>query len=343
MATRVAINGFGTIGKRVADAVAAMPDMRVVGITKTRPTAEAWLAASRHFPLYGVAPEHVSALTDAGLQVEGTLSDLLQQADVVVDCSPGKKGAANVAAYEAAKVKAIFQGGEKHAVAGFSFNALVNYKQALGRSKARVVSCNTTGLIRTLFPLHKTFGIDHAHAVIVRRGADPSDSESGPINAIEPVLQLPSHHGPDVATVLEGLSITTMAVAVPTTLMHVHAIQVDLTRPPKGLDAVLDAWQHTPRVMLVRGDRGVVSTAQVMEQARDLGRQRSDLQEIALWEDGIALDGHKLYYYQAIHQESNVVPENIDCIRALHGKVKDQTESMRLTDKVLGLSTSTYP
>ena len=32
---KVAINGFGTIGKRVADAVDSHDDLEVVGVTKT--------------------------------------------------------------------------------------------------------------------------------------------------------------------------------------------------------------------------------------------------------------------------------------------------------------------
>ena len=36
----VAINGYGTIGKRVADAVAAQDDMKVIGVSKTRPNYE---------------------------------------------------------------------------------------------------------------------------------------------------------------------------------------------------------------------------------------------------------------------------------------------------------------
>ena len=32
----VAINGFGTIGKRVADAVAAQDDMKVIGVSKKK-------------------------------------------------------------------------------------------------------------------------------------------------------------------------------------------------------------------------------------------------------------------------------------------------------------------
>ena len=33
MAIRVGINGYGTIGKRVADAVASQKDMKLIGVT----------------------------------------------------------------------------------------------------------------------------------------------------------------------------------------------------------------------------------------------------------------------------------------------------------------------
>ena len=52
MAMKVAINGFGTIGKRVADAVAAQADMEIVGVTKTGPSFGCELAVRRGFPLY---------------------------------------------------------------------------------------------------------------------------------------------------------------------------------------------------------------------------------------------------------------------------------------------------
>ncbi len=37
----VGINGYGTIGKRVADAVAAQDDMKIAGVTKRTPNFEA--------------------------------------------------------------------------------------------------------------------------------------------------------------------------------------------------------------------------------------------------------------------------------------------------------------
>ena len=47
---KVAINGFGTIGKRVADAVDAQDDMEVIGVTKTGPSFGCELAIKKGFP-----------------------------------------------------------------------------------------------------------------------------------------------------------------------------------------------------------------------------------------------------------------------------------------------------
>jgi glyceraldehyde-3-phosphate dehydrogenase/erythrose-4-phosphate dehydrogenase len=38
---KVAINGYGMIGKRVADAVAAQPDMKVIRVPPTKPSHDA--------------------------------------------------------------------------------------------------------------------------------------------------------------------------------------------------------------------------------------------------------------------------------------------------------------
>ncbi len=55
---KVAINGYGTIGKRVADAVAAQPDMEVIGVSKTSVSAEAYIAKERGYPLYIAEDRH---------------------------------------------------------------------------------------------------------------------------------------------------------------------------------------------------------------------------------------------------------------------------------------------
>ena len=342
MTIRVGINGYGTIGKRVADAVAAQDDMEIIGVTKTSPSFGCDLAVRKGYPLYCTFddPDRIAAFAESGYDCKGGLKDLLSVCDVVIDCSPGKVGAANLEKYDAAGVRSIFQGGEKHDLTGMSYTSSANHAANMGARTTRVVSCNTTGLSRTLVPLHEhclELGGISVNCVMIRRAADPGDSSKGPINAIKPVLKVPSHHGPDVMTVEPGIDITSLAVAVPTTIMHVHAITVQL---PEGhglsTESILEMWGNAPRVLIMNGAKTrITTTAEVMELARDIGRTWGDLHEIFVWEDGVSLLGDTLYYFQAIHQESDVIPENVDAIRALMGKEGDWRASVAKTDAAI--------
>src|SRR3972149_842171 len=230
MPAKVAINGYGTIGKRVAAAVSRQDDMRIVGVSKMKPNYEARMAVERGYALYATTKDVLPKFEKAGMKVQGTLDDLLKEAD----------------------------------------------------------------------------------------------------------LEMPSHHGPDVQSVLPTVNIHTIALKVPTTIMHVHAVSVELKRTTTAKD-VLDVWRRTPRVKFFRGAEGVASTAQIMEVARNLSRNRADLYEIALWEDGVHVVGNTLYYFQAVHQESDVVPENVDAIRAMMEIERDGKASRTKTDRSLGM------
>ena len=94
---RVAINGFGTIGKRVATAVQAQPDMIVSGVTKTGPSHGCALANRFGIPLYCTddSPDRIRSFDGSEYSVSGGLSDLLSVSDVVIDCAPGKVGQKN--------------------------------------------------------------------------------------------------------------------------------------------------------------------------------------------------------------------------------------------------------
>ena len=338
MRVRVGINGFGTIGKRVADAVAKQPDMELVGVAKTRPSYEARRAMEKGYPLYitgGGNPEEFRA---AGLPIAGTIHDLLGKVDLIVDASPDKVGQENRKLYEAAGVRAIFQGGEKADVAEASFNALANYAVCRGKKTLRVVSCNTTGIARAAAVLRERWGVDHWEVTLVRRAADPAETKKGPINGIMPTFQLPSHHGPDVQTILPDLHIATMATVVPTTLMHVHVNHVRLTRAPKDAKEVTDAFRRTPRFRVFAPWEHADGTPQVMEYARDRGLGFNDMMENVLWDEGVRLDNRDAYFFQAIHQESIVVPENVDAIRAAMDIEPDGRASILKTDRAIGLS-----
>ena len=341
---KVGINGYGTIGKRVAEAVTLQDDMEIVGIVKTKPTYEIRGALDAGFPVFASTKAKIPFFEEKGIKVSGVTEELVDISDVIIDCTPGKLGVNNMEMYQKYSTKAIWQGGEKHAPIGVSFNALTNYSSSINQDYVRVVSCNTTGLARTLFPIIQKYGIDNVQAVMVRRSGDPKDSDRGPINSIEPVLTVPSHHGPDVQTVIEGINIQTMAVKVPTTIMHVHCIIAELDTEP-NVENIISMWEATPRINLFEGFfnsdgnkiRNLPGTAEIMELARDSLYTRGDLNQIVVWKDGVHAFGKKLYYYQAIHQESDVIPENIDAIRAMFNLESDNMKSISKTNKALGI------
>jgi glyceraldehyde-3-phosphate dehydrogenase (NAD(P)) len=332
----VAINGYGTIGKRVADAVAAQPDMAVAGVAKTSPNHEAMTALERGFDLYTAIPERADRFAAADLETAGPVEELVELADIVVDATPSGVGAENQSLYEAHDTPALFQGGEDANVADVSFTARANYDAARDAEYVRVVSCNTTGLCRLLTPLAEAYGIEKVRTTLVRRGGDPSQTSRGPINDILPdPVEIPSHHGPDVQTVMPDVDIDTLGLKVPATLMHMHSVSVTLSAQPETHE-IRDLLASEDRMLLVPEFWDIDGTGPLKEYALDRGRPRGDIWENAIWRESITTEGRDLYLFQAIHQESDVVPENIDAIRAVT-ETADVNESMTRTNEALGL------
>lgn len=334
---RVAVNGYGVIGKRVADAVALQDDMELAGVADVAADYRIQVALARGYPIYAAASERRAEMEAAGIPIAGDLDALVERADLVVDCAPKKVASANHDRYRAAGVKVIWQGGEKHELAGYSFVAQVNYAGALGRDAARVVSCNTTALCRVFGALHSRGLIKKARAVLMRRATDPWESHlGGMINTIVPETSVPSHQGPDARTVIPDLPITTVAAAGPFNLSHMHFAMVETTRPV-DLDELRAILFATPRIAFVRASEGLSAPNAVIELMRDLGRPRADMWEVAVWEDALAAQDGDLHLTFQVHNEAIVIPETIDCIRALIELERDPTTSIEKTDRALGI------
>jgi len=331
---KIAVNGYGTIGKRVADAVRAQEDMEVIGISKTKPNYEAALAHQLGYDIYAPT-ENIEAFKKAGISTAGSIEEMLEKSDLVVDCTPGGVGEKNKPMYEKIGIKAIWQGGESHTISGFSFNAESNYEQALGRDLTRVVSCNTTGLCRVVTSIDNKLGVNKVRAAITRRAVDPNDIKKGPVNAIvlHPV-KIPSHHGPDVQSVLSHINITTTAVVVPTTLMHVHTVNMEVNNDCTAED-IKKIYSSQSRMRFI--ENGITSTAEIIEVARDIGRPRNDMWENCIWSESLTVTEKELYFFQAIHQESITIPENVDAIRAMMELESNGMKSIEKTNKALGL------
>jgi glyceraldehyde-3-phosphate dehydrogenase (NAD(P)) len=336
-AVRVAVNGYGVIGKRVADAVAKQGDMRLAGVVDVVTDWRTRIAHGKGIPLFGAAPEPADAMRNAGLNVVGTLEDLLGEVDVIVDCTPKKVAAANVATYRRRGIKFVVEGGEKHSVTGHSFVAEANYQSALGRESTRVVSCNTTSVVRTLIALKRAGLLRKARGTLLRRATDPWEShEGGIMNTLVPEAEIPSHQGPDAQTVDPQLDVLTMAVKVPETLAHLHYWSVEMTRAASK-EEVLAAFRTSTRIALIRYGDGLPALNAVKELMSDAGRPRADLYEVALWEDMLKVQGGELFYAYMVDNQAIVIPETIDAIRALTGAADDAAASIARTNAALGI------
>ncbi|OGI15639.1 glyceraldehyde-3-phosphate dehydrogenase [Candidatus Micrarchaeota archaeon RBG_16_49_10] len=341
MKPKVVVNGIGAIGKRVAHAVRLQKDMELVGISDVSPTSTLKTNLEPEGPLHGTdlycsVPDMIEKLRK-DMYVKGTLPDLLKSGtvDLVIDCTPEGIGAKNKETYERFGVKSIFQGGEKAGIAEMTFNTFVNYEQAFGKSCVRVPSCNTTSLARTMWAIDNRIGIESVFVSLVRRAVDPWNPSKGPINSIVPD-DVPSHHGPDLKTIMPNLNIMTMAVKVPTTLTHVHVVSATLKRD-STTEEVKKVFSETPRITLLKKKDGYTSTSEIIERYRDLGRPRYDMPEVAIWDELVSVIGNKLFWNHAVHSESIVIPENIDCIRAMFGLEKDKWECVKRTNESLGI------
>jgi len=334
---RVAVNGYGVIGKRIADAVVAQDDMELVGVADVVNDWRVRVAVAKGYPVFASTREAADSMRAAGISVAGILDDVIQQVDVVCDATPKKVAAANLEKYRAAGIKSIFQGGEKHSLTGHSFVAQANYATAIGRDTTRVVSCNTTSIVRTLGALKDAGLLKKARGVLIRRATDPWESDhTGVMNTVVPETVIPSHQGPDAQTVIPDLDVVTIAVVAAHTTSHLHAWSVELTRPATK-EEVLAAFHEAPRIAFLRATDGVVALNSTLEMMADLGRPRGDMWEVGLWEDSLTVKGNELFYNYQVYNQAIVIPETIDAIRALIGIEKEAMASIAKTDQALGL------
>ena len=334
---KVAINGYGTIGRRVADAVLKQDDMTLIGVSKRNPDFRCGEAKERKIPIYSI-DENAEDFETAGYQIKGDVQDLLREADVVIDCAPKAQGSKNLETYKKfPKLKAVFQGGEDHDMCEVSFNSQSNYDQAVGKKFVRVVSCNTTALCRLISQLRKKYSLKKIRVAIARRSADPGQGKKRMrMNAWEPSLKYPTHHAVDVTKVIPDLKISSLAGVAPMTIMHGHMIFVEFEQPPASKEEVIDQLASNSRIKIVSSEQGFSSTAEIKDYATSNGR-KGNIYEICVWKESLDLDADgELGLQIAIDQQADVIPENIDAIRAMF-ETATAEESIEKTNKSLGI------
>lgn len=334
---KVAVNGYGVIGKRVADAVSVQDDMELSGVCDVSSDWRIKVAMVNKYNVYAFDSDSQEKMNEAEIDVKGRLDDLLEISDIVVDCTPKKIAAQNIELYKKIKLKFIVHGGEKHETTGHSFSAENNYESALDRESTRVVSCNTTSIIRTLSALKRAGLLKKARGTLLRRATDPWESHlNGIMNTLVPEKDIPSHQGPDAQTVDPELDVITMAVKVPETLSHLHYWSVQLTRKATK-EEVLAAFNTSTRTAFIKYADGLSANNAVKELMLGLNRPYGDMYEVALWEDMLKVVDDELFYAYLVDNQAIVIPETIDAIRALTGIEREAQKSIEKTNLSLGV------
>jgi glyceraldehyde-3-phosphate dehydrogenase (NAD(P)) len=335
--TKVGVVGYGVIGQRLADGVSQQGDMDLVGVVDIAPTLSirAMFDSGQPYPLYVLSDENRPSFQAEGMPIQGTLSDLLSQVDIVLDATPGGVGIKNKELYKARKVKAIFQGGEKNDVADVFFHGYANYEKGLGKDYLKLTSCNTTGFVRAVDCLDRAAGVERVVITIIRRVADPGDSHRGLVD-VALVEKVPNHQAKDLMLIMPHVEATGLLVHVPTTHGHIISLLATPKRKIK-VDEALELFNRHPRIKVVEIAKGFNSNAALFRYARDRGNKRADMYEIAVFKETVVLSGDNLFFTINVPQEAVVTPETIDGIRAALSLQIKREEAVRLTNKYLGL------
>ena len=148
----VFVNGYGSIGSRIAEFIKDDSEINVIGVGKHSPDEKVDLAIKNGFSVY-VPQKKIDDFKN--YNVSGSIESILSECDLVIDASPEGNGFVNKKnLYEPNNIMAIYQGGETiygdNAVSDLIFNSRVNYKKVFQKKHVMQGSCNVTGMGKIL-------------------------------------------------------------------------------------------------------------------------------------------------------------------------------------------------
>ena len=326
---RVFINGYGSIGSRIATFLLDDPQVEIVGVGKHSPDSNVTRAISNGHDVY-VPESRLDAFND--YKIRGTIESALQKSDIVIDASPGGSGYENkIKLYEPNNIPAIYQGGESitgpRAVSDIIFNSRINYDSAKNKKHVMQGSCNVTGMGRILMPILTTYRsvVSRIDVVLVRRWADIEQTSKDVPDTIE-MTQSP-HHGEDVMAALSShntqdnsqkpISLHVRAVKVPTRQMHLHIMDIRFSSEDSATVAASEIHN-----MLIK-EPGIAvlytakDTAQIRECAKNMGFNFVDTNLIHVHANMTVLSGDTIQLMYSDDQTGIVIPENHMLLQAM--------------------------
>ena len=307
---KVFVNGYGAIGSRITQFIMGDSDIELLGVGKYSPDEKVTDAISRGFKVY-VPKTKLDAFKN--FKVAGTIEDVLDKSDLVIDASPGGQGYVNKKTlYEPKNVSAIFQGGEKitgeKAVADLIFNSRANYSEAFDKKYVMQGSCNVTGMGRILQPFKEKYGtkVKRFDAILLRRWADLEDSKTEVKDSIEWTRK--PHHNDDVKSYMgKDTPLFIRVFKVPTRQMHVHLMDIRFNGPAPKSSEILDLFKDEYGVAILYTARG---TKDIRDFAESTKFSFKDTNMIHIHADLLEIQDDLVKLTYSDDQTGIVVPEN---------------------------------
>ena len=314
---RIFVNGYGSIGSRIASFLRDDPELEVIGVGKYSPDEGVAAARSRGMDVY-VPQDRQDGF--AKHDISGTIESALEQADLVVDASPGGRGYENkVRLYGPMGIPAIYQGGESvsgsKAVSDVLFNSRVNYGQAVGARHVMQGSCNVTGMGRVIQPLRDRFGdrLQRLDLTLVRRWADIEQTEKDVEDTIQ-MTQRP-HHGDDAKSFLGGdVPLFVRAIKVPTRQMHLHILDVRFADSAPDPSEIHESLAGEPGIAVLWTATG---TREIRDCAGAMGFNFTDTGLVHVHANMTASIGDTVQMMYSDDQTGIVIPENHMLLQAM--------------------------
>lgn len=307
---KVFINGYGSIGSRIAGFIKDDPEIKLIGVGKYSPDDDVRNALSKGFNVY-VPEKKLAEFKD--YKVSGSIESALDDCDLVIDCAPGGMGYKNKKnLYEPKGVMAIYQGGEtvygEEAVSDLLFNSRATYAQAIGRKHVMQGSCNVTGMGRILQPLREKYGdrLVRFDVTLIRRWADIEQTDKQLKDTIE--MSEHPHHGEDVKAYFgKNAPLFVRAVKVPTRQMHLHIMDVRFKDSAPKPDEIHEIFKNEYGVATLWTAKG---TKDVRDYADSMAFSFKDTNMIHIHANMTLSIGDTVQMMYSDDQTGIVIPEN---------------------------------
>jgi len=333
---KVFVNGYGSIGNRIAKFIKDDPDISVVGIGKHSSNENIQYVINDGFSVY--VPEN-KIDNFKNYDISGSIESALDDCDLVIDASPGGNGYSNKKnIYEPKGIKAIFQGGETifndKAVSDLLFNSSVNYDAAFDKNYVMQGSCNVTGMGRILNPLRKKYSdkLSRFDVTLVRRWADLEQTDKQIIDTIEMTEQ--PHHGTDVKSYFgNDAPLFVRAIKVPTRQMHLHIMDIRFNRDAPAPDEIHQLFENEYGVAILWTAKG---TKDVRDFAESTKFNFKDTNMLHIHANMTTSIGDTIQLMYSDDQTGIVIPENYMLLQAMLFQ-RDYNDALTRTEKLFNM------